>query len=87
MPQVECLLVLYFGYIAGLFHAMGPIQSWKSPNFLSKWMEAVFVSVGCAASTTFKSLPSIVLPPFWWDYKMLWVVIYFGEDVPVYSLG
>lgn len=66
MPQVEWLLALYFGYIAGLFHAMGPIQSWKSPNFLSKWMEAVFVSVGCAVSTTLKSLPNIVLPPLWW---------------------
>lgn len=61
MPQVERLLVLYFGPVADLFPSLGSIQTCKSSMSLSKWVEAVFTHVEYAASRALLGLPNIVL--------------------------
>lgn len=70
MPQGEGLLAVYFGHVAGLFHAQVPTQSCKFPKSLGMQVEAVFPSVEYAASKTEKCLPHALLPPLRWGYEM-----------------
>lgn len=81
MPQVDNCSPCTLGTLQVFFMPWDPFKA-GIPNFLSKWMEAVFVSVGCAVSTTLKAANIVV-----GGYKMLWVVIYFGENMQYTLLG